>query len=270
MTCLGLHRRRASPGRLPGPGCRQRDCPVQRDRGPGLPWADRRTRAQGSPGQLREGHDWISGSEGWGERAPPGRGPAGGLPTGQAGLGVSAVCPGDDEPPGTTSRAWNGACVKELECLSSASCSGSSREGQGLGDRGLGVDGGEREQEPVGSWAAGRGADSGPRKSSRPLEGPPARTRPSPALAGCVPRGQPGVLCRPPGPRPDWRLESDKRWGEKGSLYLGTELPADHSLALPQGHPGPRPAPSRPAGVAPDGLGWEPAALWSAGARKDG
>ena len=140
---------------------------------------------------------------------------------------------GQEDGPGSPSglgQSWRAA---------SESCSGSSSEGQGLGDRGVGVDGGGREQEPVGSWAAGRGADSAPRKSSRPREGPPARARPSPALAGCVPRGQPGVLCRPPGPRPDWRLESDKRWGEEGSL-----LPGHRAACRPQ--PGASPGPPWP------------------------
>ena len=80
------------------------------------------------------------------------------------------------------------------------------------------------------------------RRRKAPGEGPAARTRPSPALAGCVPRGQPGVLCRAPGPRPDLRVESDERWEEKGLSYPGTELPADHSPEPPRGHRGPRPA----------------------------
>ena len=77
-----------------------------------------------------------------------------------------------------------------------------------------------------------------------PREGLPARTPPAQPWLGVSPEAsQPGVLCRPPGPRPDWRLESDERWGGEGSV--GMELPADHSPEPPQGHPGPRPGPEQ-------------------------
>lgn len=86
--------------------------PRPREPTEGLHCAEGRARAQGSPGQSREGHDWILGSEGWGERAPPGRGPAWVHPTGQAGLRVSAVRPGDDEPRGHKPCMGWGVCER--------------------------------------------------------------------------------------------------------------------------------------------------------------
>lgn len=196
----------------------------------GLPCAKGRTRTQDWI------QDWISGSEGWGERAPSARGPARALPTAQAGLGVSAVRPGDDAPPGTTSRARGGACVREPECPSSAPTSTSSRPtpslpcesaqpapsraapatpdsedvtgperargwprvtqragvelegsvrvllGEPQGGPGPqrprgGVDGGEREREPVSRWAAGRGKSVRPRRSQAGAEQLPRALR---------------------------------------------------------------------------------------------
>ena len=131
------------------------------------------------------------------------------------------------------------------------------------------TEGGESRSQ----WAAGRqgeGRTQAPGKAAGLGKGRPPGRAPAQPWLGVSPVASQGSCAglRAPDLTGGW---SQIRGGErKGLSYLGTELPADHSLALPQGHPGPRPAPSRPAGVAPDGLGWEPAALWSAGARKDG
>lgn len=108
-----------------------------------------------------------------------------------------------------------------------------------------------------------------------PRKGPPGQDAPQDALSpdpGWVcPRGQPArgsAGLRAPDLTGGW---SQMRGGEgKGLSYLGMELPADHSLELPGATLWPWPGPSRPAGVAPEGLGWEPAALWGVGRKGQG
>lgn len=176
--------------------------------------------------QLREStHGGGQGPGAGGQEAAPGRG-AGALSPGSAWL-----------PPGPP-----------RSCLPTFWAPISALEG---GHTGPDEKRGQEGQTPQDGPQAGKG-----RRHKAPGEGLATRTRPSPALAGCVPRGQPGVLCRPPGPRPDLRVQSDERWEWKGLSYSGTELPADHSPEPPRGHCGSQ------AGLPRDGLGWGPAALW--------
>lgn len=81
-------------------------------------------------------------------------------------------------------------------------------------------------------------AEKCPAKGRRPGR-PPGRPPARPWLGVSPEASQPGVLCRPPGPRPDWRLESDERWGGEGSL-----LPGHGAACKPQ--PGASPGPPWP------------------------